>query len=246
MTTKLSFGAVCGVARGAATEAAMAVWTNCRLFIDSPDELKTELGDPGVTRAPNLPDKCDVDIHIRRVELSMIEEVEELRAKLNAGSFRQASVLQERNIIIMQPRNFDDIPSGVSKRAEGSRLKAGSLEVAIYRAVATRQVSIATAIRPLEGKSANIRAIARYSDAEEIAGHEACDEVRRPPAEDRIDKTTFVIQELFAGPERQLPNSAGGEPVAHVEVRIAAIIAKAVRILMPRPAAAARSRVDGL
>src|SRR5688572_13571573 len=101
MTTKLSFGAACGTARGAATAAAKAVWMNCRRFIGlSPYELETELGDPGVARAPNLPNKRAVDIHIRSVELSMIEEVEELRAKLNAGSFRQASVLKERNIPI--------------------------------------------------------------------------------------------------------------------------------------------------
>jgi hypothetical protein len=67
----------------------------------SPDELKSELGNPGVTSAPNLPNKGAVDIHIRRVELSMIEEVEKLRAELNAGTFKQASVFQERNIVIM-------------------------------------------------------------------------------------------------------------------------------------------------
>ena len=143
----------------------------------------------------------------------------------------------------MESWNLHDIASGIAKRAEGSRLKAGSLEVAIYRSVATRQVPVASAIRTLEGKSANVRAIARYSDAEEIAGHEAGDEVRRPTAEDRVDKATLVVQELFAFPEGQLPDSARREPVAHVEVRVAAIIAKAVRILMPRPAAAARSRI---
>ena len=87
----------------------------------------------------------------------------------------------------MQSGDFDDVPSRVAKRAECRRLKAGSLEVAIYRAVATRQVSIAASIRPLEWESANIRAIASYSDAEEITGHETCDEVRGPPTEDRID-----------------------------------------------------------
>lgn len=137
----------------------------------------------------------------------------------------------------MESWNLDDIPSGVAKRAEGCRLKAGGLEIAIDGAIASRQVSITTAIRALEGKSADIRAITRYCDAEEIASHEAGDEVRRPTADDRIDKATFVIQELFAGSERQLPDSARGEPVAHVEVRVAAIIAEAVRVLMPGPTA---------
>ena len=58
----------------------------------SPNELQAELGNPGVTGASNLTNEGAVDIQIRRVELSMIEEVEELRAELNAGSFKQASV----------------------------------------------------------------------------------------------------------------------------------------------------------
>ena len=59
----------------------------------SEKKLEGHLPDAGITRSRNQAKSPAVDVPVRRHELSMVEDVEELATKLQSGSLIQFEVL---------------------------------------------------------------------------------------------------------------------------------------------------------
>ena len=150
---KFSFSAGAGKAV-AVTAAADKAFRKFRLFTDFlPQKLQRELRDTRITGAANLSNKRAVDAHFRRIELGMIEEVEEFGAELQGHAFGELRVFQERHVPVIQSRYFDNISSRVAERSERRRLEAAGIEVAVDRALIAGQVPIAGPVCALKGKS---------------------------------------------------------------------------------------------
>src|SRR5215471_2999283 len=88
-------------------------------------QLQSELDNPGVARRENLPEGACVTPDIRRIEIRVIECVEEFRAELNTALFVQLEILRqvEIEIDVSRPSHYTDTGSseGLRRWIEGRK-----------------------------------------------------------------------------------------------------------------------------
>src|SRR5262249_43390847 len=88
-------------------------------------------------RGLNLPDVRAVHVVHRHTEIGVIEDVEQFRAELQVFAFREAEILERREIPLLDPRPSHDVASSVAKLTNlGIRiqlLKCPRIEPAIWR-----------------------------------------------------------------------------------------------------------------
>ena len=95
-------------------------------------ELCAELHEPRRRRADDLAERGTVDVSIDRLrpeELSVVEDVEALEAKLNRFGFRQAHRLEQGHIEVNHTRAVEKAASCGSRRAEGVLAELGAIEI---------------------------------------------------------------------------------------------------------------------
>src|SRR5215510_7479808 len=77
-------------------------------IVFSPQELQGDLGNPRVPCAANLTEKVALHAEVGLSELSVIEEIEELRPELQANALMDRKLFGERHVPVVDPRNLDD------------------------------------------------------------------------------------------------------------------------------------------
>src|SRR6185295_13575432 len=88
--------------------------------------------------------------------------------------------LEKRQIPVVQSGNFDDISARIPKCAQRRDCKAGSVEVAEKRSVASRQIAIASSVGTLERKATHIRTVSGNRYRKSIARVKTRDSVDLP------------------------------------------------------------------
>ena len=94
-----------------------------------------------------------------KVEVRMVEEVEELRPELQLVAFAERNVLDQRKVYEVCPRTFQDVAARRAERADRLRDEGVGVEPSFDRALTRGQVRIADQIGALI-ELAGVRAVA--------------------------------------------------------------------------------------
>src|SRR5262249_962397 len=144
----------------------------------------------------------------------MVEEIEELRTKLQPVAFGESDVLEQRKVHDIRARTFQDVAARGAERAERLRDEDAGVEPLGYRAPAAGQVRVADQVGALI-ELARVRAIAADVDRERLPRLLGDDASRLPIAECGPER---LVPEL----ERQIVGVTDCQPVPDVEARQAA------------------------
>src|SRR5215470_6162385 len=159
--------------------------------------------------------RCDRAEPLREIEVRMVEEVEELRTKLQPVAFGESNVLEQRKVHEVCPWTFHDVATSSAERADRLRDEDAGVEPPIYSALAAGQVRIADQIGALI-ELARDRAIALDVDRERLPRLLGDDASRLPIAE-------YGVERLVLELERQVEGEIGRQPVSDIEARQAAL-----------------------
>src|SRR5580693_5013874 len=199
----------------------------------SEDEFQGQLHKAAWQGFRNFAEVWRTDVVVRQPEVSVVENVEELRAELQALGLANRNVLECGEIPLFEAGSFDDVAafiaelSGLRGRIEGLK---GSLVEPFLRS-ARAVIRIADEIRPVAGEAGDLRGAALERDilgivdSERRATHERGDAVQLPIAQD------LLIPVLWMIPERNPPFVAEHKPVARIEHGPAAFRREIKRVL---------------
>src|SRR5262249_39908666 len=142
--------------------------------------------------------RCDRAEPLGKVEVRMVEEIEELRTKLQPVAFGESNVLEQRKAHDVRPRTFHDVAARSAERAELLRDEGAGVEPSVYSALAAGQVRIADQIGALI-QLAGGRAIALDVDRERLPRLLGDDASRLPIAEYGVERLVPVLEWQVVG-----------------------------------------------
>src|SRR5581483_11257085 len=170
-------------------------------------------------RRLNFAEVHRVDVVHRQSEIRVIPDVEKFRAELQILRFREAEVLDRREIPLLESRTLHDVSSGVTELpgiGGGIKPLERRRRNPLIRC-ARSSVRIAHEIGAIAGEAGDFRssALRGYScgivNGERRSAHERGDAVRLPTSENAR------VPGLFSPEERKIPLIADHEAVARVE-----------------------------
>src|SRR5215207_554153 len=98
------------------------------------EQLRAELYVARVARGGDAPERGRAEEVVGQVQVRVVEEVEELRAQLQAHALAERSVLHERRVDVVITRPRHDVAPGVAERARRGEREGRRVEPLLRRA----------------------------------------------------------------------------------------------------------------
>src|SRR5574340_138393 len=124
-----------------------------------------------------------VDVGCRPTEIRVVADVAHRRGELHLQALGDRKILNDGNVVLVQPGPFQDVQPAVPRPARRVRCEARCIEPVVDGALAGRQVAVAQAVRtPTEGGWV-VRIVPGRSGTEERPLLHVTDPVKLPPSE---------------------------------------------------------------
>src|SRR5437867_7554167 len=179
-----------------------------------------ELDNPRVGRTDNLAEGAVAEGCVYEIKVRVVEDIEELAAKLNGVVLGDTKVLVEPHVEIHQAGSANDAVSGIAEESE-SRAVEGALIEPLAGRFRPPQRGARQAVRP-DGQALIVHA--EHGIERESALDGGCAGVL-PTGQRGVLPACRVIEKW------QRPDVAKGKQLGHVEIRIAVIGARVINVL---------------